>query len=90
MLTRGPRGRPSCEVTSTTVLFSRKSPETLGAFDLRVRRAAGAEAPLRPWVGDGVKWAKSAVRAHWASRRMKIEHNHALLRVWRAKLGKGM
>ncbi len=37
----------------------------VGVFDLRVRLAAGAVAPLRPRVGDG---AKSAIWAHSASR----------------------
>ncbi len=27
----------------------------MGVFDLRVRPAAGAVEPLRPWVGDGAK-----------------------------------
>ncbi len=30
--------------------------KTIGAFDLRLRPAAGAVAPLRPWVGDGAKF----------------------------------
>ncbi len=45
---------------------------TLGAFYLRVR--GGKVAPLRPWVGDGAKWAKSAIEAHSASRHMEMKH----------------
>ncbi len=35
---------------------------SLGVFDLRARRAAGAVAPPRIWVGDGAKLAASCTR----------------------------
>ncbi len=41
----------------------------LDAFHLRVRLASGEVAPPRPWVVDWAKWAKSAILAHWASRK---------------------
>ncbi len=36
------------------------------------------EAPLRPWVGDGVKWAKSAILAHLADWNAQIYGKHGM------------
>ncbi len=43
-----------------------------GAFDLRVQLATGAVAQLCTWVGDGAKWAKSAILALSGKNRMVL------------------
>ncbi len=50
------------------VVVSAQVSAAVDAFDLRVRLAGGDVAPLRPWVGDGAKWVKSAIWAQSASR----------------------
>ncbi len=55
---------------------------TLRALHFHVRLAGGEVAPLRPCVGHGATWAKSAIWTHSASRQTKMEHGmHATTNV---------
>ncbi len=58
----------------------------MDAFYSHVRLDGGEVAPPHPRVGDGVKWAKSAIRAHSASQPLRkwktaIENNNARAEV---------
>ncbi len=45
----------------------------MAVFALRVRLAGGEVAPIRLWLGDGAKWAKSDIWAHSAGWHTQIE-----------------
>ncbi len=64
----------SLTLTETNVKTAKVLP--MAVFDLGVRLAGGEVARLRPWVGDGAKWAKSAIWAHSTGRNAQMERAH--------------